>query len=217
MLEVTGYAGYIPYTGHKDGRPRKTHFWICLCDCGRSTVIQSSSFGKQKSCSCADKDRTPEFHKILVDSAKKRWRDGRWRGIPHTIEAKVKMQTAAYRRIRTRGVRTQWELYLADWMDSRGIPFIAQFQINGSGHPFDFLIATTGLIVELDGCYWHGCQRCFPRRPVKWEDAVNSRNATEAGFQMLRIWEHDKPEMTNIISRVLGLNLEEGAHGHAGA
>src|SRR3990172_1476188 len=69
------------------------------------------------------------------------------------------------------------------------------------GHP-DLAFRKSGLVVFVDGCFWHGCPRCghypYTRRRFwkakvvrnKWRDRRNTRNLRRRGLRVLRIWEH---------------------------
>jgi DNA mismatch endonuclease Vsr len=67
----------------------------------------------------------------------------------------------------------------------------------------DFLFLESRLVVFVDGCYWHGCPMCghIPRinKPY-WKakiernqqrDRLNTTRLQEAGFRILRLWEHE--------------------------
>ena len=70
------------------------------------------------------------------------------------------------------------------------------------GRP-DFLFRRNRLALFVDGCFWHGCPRCY-RRPKSnrkfWDDKIErnrerdrkvSRELRRLGWRVIRIWEHD--------------------------
>ena len=70
------------------------------------------------------------------------------------------------------------------------------------GNP-DFVFPAVGVAVLVDGCFWHGCPRCY-RRPSSnreyWDAKIarnrqRDRDVTSSlrrlGWRVLRIWEHD--------------------------
>src|ERR1700721_1003610 len=88
---------------------------------------------------------------------------------------------------------------------------------NVFGKP-DFIFRQCRLAVFVDGCFWHGCPRCY-RRPHSnkkfWDEKV-ARNRTrdrrvnrelrKLGRGVLRIWEHDlSPHGTRAVNRVTKL------------
>lgn len=69
------------------------------------------------------------------------------------------------------------------------------------GRP-DFVFKAEKLAVFIDGCFWHGCPRCYRlphdnrsywRNKVtgnRRRDRLRSRQLRRLGWRVLRIWEH---------------------------
>ena len=67
----------------------------------------------------------------------------------------------------------------------------------------DFSFREKRLAVFVDGCFWHGCPRCYsrPKSNRKFWDAKIARNRERdrevtlelrrLGWRVIRIWEHD--------------------------
>jgi len=67
----------------------------------------------------------------------------------------------------------------------------------------DFLIQDENLAVFVDGCFWHGCPRCFSgtRRNRKWwnekilankrRDRRVDARLRKLGYRVIHIWEHN--------------------------
>lgn len=67
----------------------------------------------------------------------------------------------------------------------------------------DFVFSKLKLAVFVDGCFWHGCPRCYVRPKGNrkfWDtkretnqarDRRQSRLLEAAGWRVLRIWEHE--------------------------
>lgn len=66
----------------------------------------------------------------------------------------------------------------------------------------DFTFCSARVVVFIDGCFWHGCPRCY-RRPGDnksyWttklvlnrrRDRRNANHLRARGWHVLRIWEH---------------------------
>jgi len=71
-----------------------------------------------------------------------------------------------------------------------------------TGRP-DFVFRAERLVVFVDGCFWHGCHRCY-RRPSSnqeyWDakvarnrarDRAVTRKLRRKGWSVVRIWHHD--------------------------
>jgi DNA mismatch endonuclease (patch repair protein) len=74
--------------------------------------------------------------------------------------------------------------------------------VNLPGKP-DFTFKRKGLAVFVDGCFWHGCPRCYrmpeDNRPYwrkkilsnRLRDRRNGRKLRTEGWRVLRFWEHN--------------------------
>lgn len=82
----------------------------------------------------------------------------------------------------------------------------------------DIVFRPTKVAVFIDGCYWHGCPEHYvPPKTNEgyWSDKVagnmardrdTNRLLTEAGWTVLRFWEHESPD--ECASAVLRIVLE---------
>jgi len=70
----------------------------------------------------------------------------------------------------------------------------------------DFVFKTQRVCIFVDGCFWHGCPKCY-REPTtnetywsakiqrnKARDRLVSKTLRDAGWSVLRIWEHQLAE-----------------------
>ncbi|MEU6872309.1 very short patch repair endonuclease [Streptomyces sp. NPDC046751] len=69
----------------------------------------------------------------------------------------------------------------------------------------DMVFRPTKVAVFIDGCYWHGCPEHYvpPKtNPGYWSDKVarnmardrdTNQQLTDAGWTVLRFWEHESP------------------------
>lgn len=75
-------------------------------------------------------------------------------------------------------------------------------KINGRKYYPDFYNPDTKTVYEFNGCYWHGCEKCFPNDRERfvngkkmihlYKNTIDRRNAlVSAGFEVCMIWEHD--------------------------
>jgi DNA mismatch endonuclease Vsr len=86
------------------------------------------------------------------------------------------------------------------------------------GRP-DFFFAGQKLAVFLDGCFWHGCDRCghIPKKNnLYWQtkisrnkerDKIKTEKLTESGIQVLRFWEHEVQTSLSECLEKLALHL----------
>lgn len=85
------------------------------------------------------------------------------------------------------------EKLVGAWLEADGIPYKAEAKI-GKCH-VDVLL-NKRFIVELNGCYWHGCHRCFPKKSNKqrlkrFKDIRRYQYLGRKGYRVLVLWECD--------------------------
>jgi DNA mismatch endonuclease (patch repair protein) len=106
-------------------------------------------------------------------------------------------------RIRSYGNKTT-ELKLIEIFRANGITGWCRKQ-KLFGKP-DFVFRKSKVCVFVDGCFWHGCPKCY-RSPSsnqtywsakiqrnKARDRLVSKTLRDAGWHVLRIWEHQLAE-----------------------
>ncbi len=84
--------------------------------------------------------------------------------------------------------------------------------VTGLSCTADVVFPRQRLAVFIDGCYWHACPEhaSYPRTNGEWwraklegnreRDQRNSEALEEAGWHVLRVWEHQ--DTATIVSRV---------------
>ncbi len=97
------------------------------------------------------------------------------------------------------------ELGITGWRRNQDLP----------GKP-DFVFRARKLCVFVDGCFWHGCPKCY-RRPASnqnyWDAKIQRNKGRDRevnwklrarGWLILRIWEHQLrlADRTNLIRRL---------------
>ncbi len=88
------------------------------------------------------------------------------------------------------------------------------------GRP-DIFFPRLRIAIFLDGCFWHGCRKCFilpdQNRPF-WEGKIEknirrdrqvNRILKKTGFEVIRIWEHDLEKGTSRLKNVLKIITEK--------
>lgn len=125
------------------------------------------------------------------------------------------------RQVRSHGNRST-ELRLIEVFRSNGITGWRRHQ-KLPGKP-DFVFRTVKICLFVDGCFWHGCPKCY-RRPSSsqeyWDAKVRrnkardrevSRELKQCGWRVLRVWEHElrANNKANLLRR-LGRGLQAKA------
>jgi len=125
-------------------------------------------------------------------------------------------RSALMARIKSAG-NTTTELRLIAIMRPAGIRGWSRGQ-RLTGHP-DFIFRKKRVAVFVDGCFWHGCPRCYRRPKTRrkyWDakvagnikrDRRNRARLQRLGWRVVRIWEHelsnDTVDCVNRIRRTL--------------
>jgi DNA mismatch endonuclease, patch repair protein len=102
------------------------------------------------------------------------------------------------------------ELRIRKLLHSHGLRFRVDLPLRvGDGRPVrpDIVFTRAHLAVFIDGCFWHGCPKHGQRPSVQnghyWtpkiagnvaRDERHTQALVEAGWTVLRFWEHEAPE-----------------------
>jgi DNA mismatch endonuclease (patch repair protein) len=82
-----------------------------------------------------------------------------------------------------------------------------------AGRP-DFVFRALRLAIFVDGCFWHGCPRCYRRpssRRAYWDakvarnklrDKTVNRILRQEGWRVVRVWEHELKETVRLTARL---------------
>ncbi|MBI4068526.1 DUF559 domain-containing protein [Candidatus Kaiserbacteria bacterium] len=99
-----------------------------------------------------------------------------------------------------RGKNTVPERKIRAYLKEKRFKFREHYRIGG--FRVDFACVGKKLAIFVDGCFWHGCPRCY--RPPKsrvsfWRQKVQANRARDKridktvralGWRILHIWEH---------------------------
>lgn len=99
------------------------------------------------------------------------------------------------------------ELALRRALHARGLRFRLQTRpLPGHRARADLVFSQSRVAVMVDGCFWHGCPThgTSPKSNADWwkhkiernkeRDAATDVAFAEAGWLVLRVWEHEEPE-----------------------
>lgn len=86
----------------------------------------------------------------------------------------------------------------------------------------DFVFEQDRIAIFVDGCFWHGCPRCY-RRPHSsqsyWDEKVAGnierdkrirRELRKGGWRVLRFWEHEVKANVSRIAVKIGAKISTG-------
>lgn len=113
-------------------------------------------------------------------------------------------QATRNRMVGNRSRDTKPELALRSTLHRMGLRFRVQVRpIPALRRKADIVFSKQRIAVFVDGCFWHGCgaHKALPKTNVKfWTDKIDrnrlrdadtDRKLVEAGWQSIRVWEHE--------------------------
>ncbi len=97
---------------------------------------------------------------------------------------------------------TYIEVKIQKFLSLLHIEFYTHKYISEINHAYqcDILIPSEKLIIETDGCYWHGCKICnkklnnYQFKQIE-KDKLRTKELQEKGYKVIRLWEHDIKKM----------------------
>lgn len=99
--------------------------------------------------------------------------------------------------------------FARDFLDKLGIEYVRQFEAKSIGRFYDFVTAS-GLIIEVDGGYYHSDPRVVDENNLspmqkknKRVDELKNKWALEHGMPIMRIWEKDIRENPQEVMKAL--------------
>jgi DNA mismatch endonuclease (patch repair protein) len=109
-------------------------------------------------------------------------------------------------------------------LHARGLRyFVNRRPVPGLRRTGDLVFSRRRVVVFLDGCFWHRCPEHFrmpAANPGYWEpkiarnverDRETDRRLAEAGWRVLRFWEHEKAvDVADLIERAVRGGAGEG-------
>lgn len=78
----------------------------------------------------------------------------------------------------------------------------------------DFVFKSANLVVFVDGCFWHGCPKCYKapgNNAAFWAEKVEynrrrdrriNRILRSRGWRVLRVWEHSLKKPDTVAARI---------------
>lgn len=136
--------------------------------------------------------------------------------------------SARMRTVRQTG--TAAELAIRAEIDRLGLEYTTDAQLTGTKSRADLLFGASGVVVLVDGCFWHGCPThgTSPSANADWwrakldtnriRDRNTERRLHRDGWVVLRFWEHDDPtQVAQQIAETVGARTRALANGESSA
>jgi len=95
---------------------------------------------------------------------------------------------------------TKLERRMGEWLTRRGVEYLVKprIRVDRSGkrrrlEP-DFLVPDEHLLIEVNGCFVHGCPECYGGHgstSVRSRDERRLAELRKAGYEVEVVWEHE--------------------------
>jgi len=82
--------------------------------------------------------------------------------------------------------------------------------ISRTGKNPDFINEEKKQIIEVYGCYWHGCSKHYPDKKKQRQNALRIKEFKSIGYSVLIIWEHELKNTKLLTMKILKF-IEENA------
>ena len=173
------------------------------CECGRHSSrtvevcerIGESNIGKHsgyntsypcdRDCQCKRHQGRPSLQ-AMTASLQFRQENGQ------SLETRQKIRESTLRYLESHSgffKDTGPELAFERLLQNRGSQYEKQRRIGSM--LVDFYLSQQNLVVEIDGCWWHGCKACCPTTPHEDRFLKRQENLMSLGYEAIRIWEHE--------------------------
>lgn len=101
---------------------------------------------------------------------------------------------------------TSAERAIRSLLHGRGLRFRVDYPLLELRRRADIVFLRERIAVMVDGCFWHKCPEhgTWPKQNAAWwrdkieanqrRDRDTDRRLAEAGWAVVRVWEHERPE-----------------------
>lgn len=150
-----------------------------------------------------------ETGKIKIPNNKGRHLTNEWKnkiseskkGKPHSKEHIQKIREAR-RKQKFIQKDTKIEIKIQNFLKELKIKFLTNHNIPEISNQYkcDIFIPSMNLVIECDGCYWHGCPIC--KKPINnniknniENDKITTEKLINLNYNIIRLWEHEIKNM----------------------
>jgi len=87
---------------------------------------------------------------------------------------------------------------------SSNIVYVGDFsyKIPGTVMNPDFINKEEHKIIEVFGCFWHGCSKHYPDTKKQMENRRRVNQLKKLGYSVLVIWEHELKNLSRVMGRI---------------
>lgn len=167
--------------------------------------------GQKMSQEYKDKIRAARIGQKLSDESKRKISEARkryWQQF--TLQERQEMTADRIIKMRNAlGTISKVEDAVANALDTMNISYIRQYEISRTH--VDFFLPEYHIVLEVYGCYWHGCKSCGFADNKRLSKNIARQKFIESQDYVFRyIWEHDVNKNTRLaIANRLNVSRKE--------
>ena len=128
-------------------------------------------------------------------------------GAPHPSQRPAARERARGMALeRAKGAPSKLEALAKECLKELGLVFLEQYVPSDCPRfAFDFAIPARRILIEVDGCYWHGCKSCGEPGLASNHKADKSKNTwcSKRGIRLIRLRGCDSKRFVQLLSEAL--------------
>ena len=140
--------------------------------------------------------RDPEWQAKTREALLRLHNDPAWKESQRQVMERVKKnpsyianQLSGFKKwLKSKKPRTSIEKKVFSVLEEIGVRFSEQKFIKR--YAYDFYLPDQNILIETDGCFWHGCSICGFNKLDSNNDDIKTQLASKFGFRLLRLQEH---------------------------
>lgn len=173
-----------------------------------ATRMQAGDYGARAADHLRELNNRPEQKALLAAKSKARWDSGEQRAAVKTWQAEHPERVLASAAHARRHIRKHFTKLHAEVKEALVAAGLYEFQTEHEAGYYSIDEAMPGirLAVEVDGCWWHGCQVCGHPGvgAIRACDARKTSYLVNRGWTIIRLAEHDiKADIGQCVQRVV--------------
>lgn len=136
---------------------------------------------------------------------------------PKKGEAAKRPRNEIFQRRRSPGTSHLEGYFIKEFLEKMKIDYVYQYYAKEIGRFYDFYLPEYNVLIEIDGDYWHGNPREYPKgkfnaiqKKNRKVDKIKDDFAKKKHIQLFRLWEFDlknrAPMVKDFINKKIMLN-----------
>lgn len=143
----------------------------------------------------AQRERLRNLRRGPLSEEERKMHSQRMRSYRPSEETRRRMSVSAVRRVvKAKLATSRLEDVVSKHLDNLSIAYRRQYILpSAPWFSWDFYLPESKTLIEVDGCYWHGCDQCkYPgMKSNRKADKAKNTYVNNHGLKLIRLREHD--------------------------